>query len=51
MHPFFTQIFEAYGQTECSAGCTFSMPGDWTTGIVAETQILPQLPIESGMQA
>uniref|UniRef100_A0A8B9W0H1 Arachidonate--CoA ligase n=1 Tax=Anas zonorhyncha TaxID=75864 RepID=A0A8B9W0H1_9AVES len=28
------QIFEAYGQTECSAGCTFSMPGDWTTGHV-----------------
>ncbi|NXX92670.1 ACSL5 ligase, partial [Centropus bengalensis] len=27
-------IFEAYGQTECSAGCTFSMPGDWTTGHV-----------------
>ncbi|POI30485.1 hypothetical protein CIB84_005765, partial [Bambusicola thoracicus] len=29
-----TQVFEAYGQTECSAGCTFSMPGDWTTGHV-----------------
>ncbi|NWJ04869.1 ACSL5 ligase, partial [Crypturellus undulatus] len=28
------QIFEAYGQTECSAGCTFSMPGDSTTGHV-----------------
>nr|XP_021146937.1 long-chain-fatty-acid--CoA ligase 5 isoform X2 [Columba livia] len=28
------QVFEAYGQTECSAGCTFSMPGDWTTGHV-----------------
>ncbi|NXE92394.1 ACSL5 ligase, partial [Menura novaehollandiae] len=28
------QIFEGYGQTECSAGCTFSMPGDWTTGHV-----------------
>ncbi|NXQ93140.1 ACSL5 ligase, partial [Sagittarius serpentarius] len=28
------QIFEAYGQTECSAGCTFSTPGDWTTGHV-----------------
>ncbi|XP_077205840.1 long-chain-fatty-acid--CoA ligase 5 [Paroedura picta] len=25
------QIFEAYGQTECTAGCTFSLPGDWTT--------------------
>ncbi|NWX74839.1 ACSL5 ligase, partial [Alca torda] len=28
------QIFEAYGQTECAAGCTISMPGDWTTGHV-----------------
>ncbi|XP_050754657.1 long-chain-fatty-acid--CoA ligase 5 isoform X2 [Gymnogyps californianus] len=28
------QIFEAYGQTECSAGCTFSVPGDWTVGHV-----------------
>ncbi|KFP57206.1 Long-chain-fatty-acid--CoA ligase 5 [Cathartes aura] len=28
------QIFEAYGQTECSAGCTFSVPGDWTAGHV-----------------
>uniref|UniRef100_A0A8D0GIT2 long-chain-fatty-acid--CoA ligase n=1 Tax=Sphenodon punctatus TaxID=8508 RepID=A0A8D0GIT2_SPHPU len=25
-------IFEAYGQTECTGGCTFSVPGDWTTG-------------------
>lgn len=25
-------IFEGYGQTECTAGCTFSMPGDWSTG-------------------
>ncbi|XP_033005580.1 long-chain-fatty-acid--CoA ligase 5 [Lacerta agilis] len=28
------QIFEAYGQTECTGGCTFSLPGDWTTGHV-----------------
>ncbi|NXB15528.1 ACSL5 ligase, partial [Rhagologus leucostigma] len=28
------QIFEGYGQTESSAGSTFSMPGDWTTGHV-----------------
>ncbi|KAF7253888.1 Long-chain-fatty-acid--CoA ligase 5 [Varanus komodoensis] len=28
------QIFEAYGQTECTAGCTFSLPGDWETGHV-----------------
>ncbi|TFK09901.1 ATP-dependent RNA helicase DDX3X [Platysternon megacephalum] len=28
------QIFEAYGQTECAAGCTFTVPGDCTTGHV-----------------
>ncbi|XP_066474917.1 long-chain-fatty-acid--CoA ligase 5 isoform X2 [Tiliqua scincoides] len=28
------QIFEAYGQTECTAGCTISLPADWTTGHV-----------------
>lgn len=28
------QIFEAYGQTECTAGCTFTLPGDWKTGHV-----------------
>ncbi|XP_028423758.1 long-chain-fatty-acid--CoA ligase 5 [Perca flavescens] len=28
------QIFEAYGQTECTAGCTFTMPGDSTSGHV-----------------
>ncbi|XP_063818636.1 long-chain-fatty-acid--CoA ligase 5 isoform X2 [Pseudophryne corroboree] len=28
------QIFEAYGQTECGAGCTCSTPGDWTAGHV-----------------
>lgn len=27
-------IFEGYGQTECTAGCTFSMPGDWSTGMI-----------------
>ncbi|CAL1616095.1 unnamed protein product [Knipowitschia caucasica] len=27
-------IFEGYGQTECTAGCTFSMPGDWRAGHV-----------------
>ncbi|XP_043911777.1 long-chain-fatty-acid--CoA ligase 5 [Protopterus annectens] len=27
-------IFEAYGQTECTAGCTFSLTGDWSTGHV-----------------
>ncbi|XP_060950914.1 long-chain-fatty-acid--CoA ligase 5 isoform X2 [Limanda limanda] len=28
------QLFEAYGQTECTAGCTFTMPGDATSGHV-----------------
>jgi len=28
------QIFEAYGQTECTAGCTCTMPGDATSGHV-----------------
>ncbi|KAF6316803.1 acyl-CoA synthetase long chain family member 5 [Rhinolophus ferrumequinum] len=28
------QVFEAYGQTECTAGCTFTLPGDWTPGHV-----------------
>ncbi|KAM9394012.1 long-chain-fatty-acid--CoA ligase 1 [Pholidichthys leucotaenia] len=27
-------IFEGYGQTECTAGCTFSLPGDCSTGHV-----------------
>ncbi|KAJ3607519.1 hypothetical protein NHX12_024570 [Muraenolepis orangiensis] len=28
------QIYEGYGQTECTAGCTFTMPGDATSGHV-----------------
>ncbi|XP_056586258.1 long-chain-fatty-acid--CoA ligase 6 isoform X3 [Triplophysa dalaica] len=28
------QVYEAYGQTECTAGCTFTTPGDWTSGHV-----------------
>nr|XP_048279255.1 long-chain-fatty-acid--CoA ligase 5 isoform X2 [Myodes glareolus] len=28
------QVFEAYGQTECTAGCTITSPGDWTAGHV-----------------
>uniref|UniRef100_A0A668AR30 Long-chain-fatty-acid--CoA ligase n=1 Tax=Myripristis murdjan TaxID=586833 RepID=A0A668AR30_9TELE len=27
-------VYEAYGQTECTAGCTFTTPGDWTSGHV-----------------
>ncbi|NXK54924.1 ACSL1 ligase, partial [Chauna torquata] len=26
--------YEGYGQTECTAGCSLSMPGDWTAGHV-----------------
>uniref|UniRef100_A0A8C5VN11 Long-chain-fatty-acid--CoA ligase n=1 Tax=Microcebus murinus TaxID=30608 RepID=A0A8C5VN11_MICMU len=25
-------VYEGYGQTECTAGCTFTTPGDWTSG-------------------
>ncbi|XP_006903463.1 PREDICTED: long-chain-fatty-acid--CoA ligase 6-like [Elephantulus edwardii] len=28
------QFYEGYGQTECTAGCTFTTPGDWTSGHV-----------------
>ncbi|CAO2585879.1 Long-chain-fatty-acid--CoA ligase 5 [Lemmus lemmus] len=27
-------VFEAYGQTECTAGCSITSPGDWTAGHV-----------------
>ncbi|XP_023571366.1 long-chain-fatty-acid--CoA ligase 5 isoform X2 [Octodon degus] len=27
-------VFEAYGQTECTGGCTITSPGDWTSGHV-----------------
>ncbi|KAM9618429.1 long-chain-fatty-acid--CoA ligase 5 isoform 1-T2 [Trichechus inunguis] len=27
-------VYEAYGQTECTAGCTFTLLGDWTSGHV-----------------
>ncbi|XP_040928631.1 long-chain-fatty-acid--CoA ligase 1-like isoform X2 [Betta splendens] len=28
------QFFEGYGQTECTAGCTLTVSGDWTAGHV-----------------
>ncbi|XP_047434406.1 long-chain-fatty-acid--CoA ligase 1a isoform X2 [Mugil cephalus] len=28
------QFYEGYGQTECTAGCNMTMPGDWTAGHV-----------------
>uniref|UniRef100_A0A8C4GXU9 Arachidonate--CoA ligase n=1 Tax=Dicentrarchus labrax TaxID=13489 RepID=A0A8C4GXU9_DICLA len=27
-------FYEGYGQTECTAGCTLTMPGDWSAGHV-----------------
>lgn len=26
------QFYEGYGQTECTAGCSLTIPGDWTAG-------------------
>ncbi|XP_063732625.1 long-chain-fatty-acid--CoA ligase 1-like isoform X2 [Eleginops maclovinus] len=28
------QFYEGYGQTECTAGCTLTMPGEWNAGHV-----------------
>ncbi|KAG7223620.1 hypothetical protein INR49_028514 [Caranx melampygus] len=28
------QFYEGYGQTECTAGCTLTVPGDWSAGHV-----------------
>ncbi|XP_019939763.1 long-chain-fatty-acid--CoA ligase 1-like isoform X1 [Paralichthys olivaceus] len=28
------QFYEGYGQTECTAGCTMNIPGDWSAGHV-----------------
>ncbi|XP_053315280.1 long-chain-fatty-acid--CoA ligase 1 isoform X2 [Spea bombifrons] len=28
------QFYEGYGQTECTAGCSLTIPGDWTAGHV-----------------
>ncbi|XP_067885499.1 long-chain-fatty-acid--CoA ligase 1-like [Heterodontus francisci] len=28
------QFYEGYGQTECTAGCSMSIPGDWSAGHV-----------------
>ncbi|XP_022068492.1 long-chain-fatty-acid--CoA ligase 1-like [Acanthochromis polyacanthus] len=36
------QFYEGYGQTECTAGCTMTMPGDWSAGHVG-----PPLPCNS----
>lgn len=31
---FLCQFYEGYGQTECTAGCTMTLAGDWTAGTV-----------------
>ncbi|XP_053735911.1 long-chain-fatty-acid--CoA ligase 1-like isoform X1 [Synchiropus splendidus] len=36
------QFYEGYGQTECTAACTMTVPGDWTAGHVG-----PPLPCNS----
>lgn len=30
------QFYEGYGQTECTAGCSMSLPGDWSAGTTSE---------------
>lgn len=34
-----TKFYEGYGQTECTAGCCLSLPGDWTAGMVGRRAI------------
>lgn len=34
-----TKFYEGYGQTECTAGCSLSLPGDWTAGMVGRRAI------------
>lgn len=31
-HVLTLQFYEGYGQTECTAGCSMSVPGDWSAG-------------------
>lgn len=35
-----TKFYEGYGQTECTAGCCLSLPGDWTAGMVGGRAVL-----------
>lgn len=39
------QVYEAYGQTECTAGCTFTTPGDWTSGEICIYKKETKLPM------
>lgn len=44
-----TKFYEGYGQTECTAGCSLSMPGDWTAGTVGKRAIFRVSSLEVGM--
>lgn len=47
---FLAKFYEGYGQTECTAGCCLSLPGDWTAGMVGRRAISrPALEFEVGM--
>uniref|UniRef100_A0A8B9LAR6 long-chain-fatty-acid--CoA ligase n=1 Tax=Astyanax mexicanus TaxID=7994 RepID=A0A8B9LAR6_ASTMX len=37
------QVYEAYGQTECTAGCTYTTPGDWTSVLPLPTAEIKSL--------
>lgn len=41
-----TKFYEGYGQTECTAGCCLSLPGDWTAGMVGRRAISRVSPVE-----
>lgn len=40
---FFCQFYEGYGQTECTAGCTMTLAGDWTAGNILPYSLLVSL--------
>ena len=48
--PFGSQFYEGYGQTECTAGCTITLPGDWTAGTRMYTFSLPHTHAHSNTQ-
>lgn len=39
-------VFEAYGQTECTAGCTLTTPGDWKPGHVGVPLVCNHVKLE-----
>lgn len=44
-----TKFYEGYGQTECTAGCSLSMPGDWTAGMVGRRATFRVSSLEVGV--